>query len=806
MRLSEAWLREWVDPDLDREALCELLTVAGLEVEAVEPVAPPFEGVLVARVLEVAPHPDADRLRLCRVETGGGDPLPVVCGAPNVRPGLLAPLARVGARLPGGARIRRARLRGVVSEGMLCSAEELGLTGIGEEGGLLELPPEAPVGEDLRAWLGLEDVSIELSLTPNRGDCLSVRGVAREVAALTGAALGGPRLAPVATACGETRPVAVEDPKACPRYLGRVVRGLDPRARTPLWLQERLRRSGLRPIHPVVDVTNYVMLELGQPMHAFDLACLHGGVTVRRARGGERLRLLDGREVTLAGGELLIADGSGPVALAGIMGCEGSAVAEGTREVLLEAAFFSPTALAGRARALGLHTDSSHRFERGVDPELPPLAMERATALLLEIAGGEAGPVVERLSREHLPARRSILFRPARAEALLGTALDREALAAGLGRLGLAVDRSDAEAWRVIPPSHRFDLALEEDLVEEAARLHGYQRLPSELPRIPLALPTRPEERVDPERVRALLVERGYHEAVTYSFVDPGLLARLDPGRRPLRLANPIAADLAVMRTTLWAGLLQALVRNRKRQQERVRLFELGRRYLPAPPGEGSSGDGHPVEEEAVVAGLAWGPALPEQWGAGGRPADLFDLKGDVEALLALSGRPGAWRFVPRKHPALHPGRSAALLAPEGGTAGWLGELHPRLVEELELGAAPQLFELRLSDLEPVALPRFRPLSRFPAVRRDLAVVVPEEVPAAELLEAVREAAGEVLQEVVLFDLYRGRGVESGKKSVAMGLTLQDFSRTLTDREVDAVVGRVVALLQQRFQAGLRGS
>ncbi|RMD79707.1 MAG: phenylalanine--tRNA ligase subunit beta, partial [Gammaproteobacteria bacterium] len=512
------------------------------------------------------------------------------------------------------------------------------------------------------------------------------------------------------------------------------------------------------------------------------------------------------REVALEPGSLLIADAHGPLALAGIMGGEASAVGEGTGEVLLEAAFFSPAALAGQARRYGLHTDSSQRFERGVDPELAPLAMERATALLLEICGGEAGPVVEVLSREHLPRREPIPFRPARAEALLGVSLDAEALAAGLGRLGLAVDRGEPARWRVTPPSHRFDLGLEEDLVEEAARLHGYQRLPQALPRVPLELPPAPEGRLDPERVRALLVERGYHEAVTYSFVDPELLARLDPERRPLALANPIAADLAVMRTTLWAGLLQALARNRKRQQERVRLFELGRRYLPAPPGEEPPEDGAPVTEEAVVAAVAWGPVWPEQWGLEARPVDLFDLKGDLEALLALTGRPEAYRFVAREHPALHPGRSAALLAPEGEVAGWLGELHPRLVEALELGQAPQLLELRLADLEPVALPRYRAPSRFPAVRRDLAVVVPEEVPAGAVAEAVREAAGEVLQELRLFDVYRGKGVESGKKSLAMGLTLQDFSRTLTDQEVDAVVGRVVEALGRRFQAKLRAN
>ena len=792
MRVSLAWLREWVEVPEGAEALAERLTMAGLEVEAVEPAAPAFSGVVVAEVLEVAPHPDADRLRVCRV-AAGGEPLQVVCGAPNVRPGLRAPLATVGAALPDGTRIRRARLRGVESHGMLCSARELGLADDAE--GLWELPAEAPVGEDLRRWLDLDDRVLEVALTPNRADCLSVRGIARETAALHGVPLGGPRWEPVAAAREDRLPVAVEAPEACPRYLGRVVRGVDPAARTPLWMAERLRRAGLRSLGPLVDVTNYVLLELGQPLHAFDLARLRGGITVRLARAGERITLLDGREAALEPDTLVIADAAGPVALAGIMGGAGSAVGPGTRDVFLECAFFAPGAIAGRARRHGLHTESSHRFERGVDPAMQREALERATGLLLEIAGGEPGPVTEVVSEAHLPRRPAIAFRPQRARRLLGAELADGEMRAILERLGLACEAPGEGAWRVTPPSWRFDLAIEADLVEEVARLHGYGRLPE----TPLGgspvMPPVPEDRLDEGRIRALLADRGYHEAVTYSFVPEALQRRLDPETEPVRLQNPLSAELAVMRTTAWAGLLQALQRNLARQQERVRLFELSMRF---------SKQGSEVKQEKTLAILAAGPAWPEQWGLDSRrPVDFHDVKGDLEALAAATGEPGAFALEAAAHPALHPGQSARVLR-DGEPVGWIGALHPEVARALDIGVPVVLLEVALEAVRRARVPRFEPLSPFPAVRRDLAVVVDEAVPAARIADAVRAAAGPLLRDLRIFDVYTGPGVEAGRKSVSLGLIFQESSRTLTDEEINDVVARVVARLEEAVGATLR--
>ncbi|ROR32562.1 phenylalanine--tRNA ligase subunit beta [Inmirania thermothiophila] len=791
MRFSERWLREWVDPDLDTAALAERLTMAGLEVGAVEPAAPPFEGVVVGRVRRVAPHPDAERLRVCEVDDGGPEPRQVVCGAPNVREGLHAPFARVGARLPEGVRIRRAKLRGVASEGMLCSARELGLAE--QSDGLMELPADLAPGTDLREALALDDRCLEIELTPNRGDCLGIAGIAQEVAALTGAPLRAPAIEPVPAAIEDALPVELLDAEGCPRYVGRIVRGVDPAAETPLWMRERLRRSGIRSLGPLVDVTNYVLLELGQPMHAFDLARLRGGIRVRRAEAGERLRLLDGREVALDPEVLVIADHTGPVALAGIMGGEASGVGPETRDVLLESAFFAPRAILGRARRYGLQTDAGYRFERGVDPELQRTAMERATALLLEICGGRAGPVIEAVAPEHLPARPRVRLRHRRLERVLGAAVPAGEVEAILERLGMEVTPT-GEGWEVVPPSRRFDIAIEEDLVEEVARVRGYDRVPEALPAMPAAMLPCPEGRVALARVRAALVDRGYQEAITFSFVDPAVQAVLDPGRAPLRLANPISSEMAVMRTTLWAGLLGALRHNRNRQRERVRLFEVGLRFLPGEEG---------LVQEPMVAGVAAGDALPEQWGEPRRPVDFYDVKADVEALLSLTGWNQEVMFVPEHHPALHPGQSARIER-AGRTVGWMGALHPAAERELDLKGGAILFELSLATLEETGIPRFRPISRHPAIRRDLAVVVDEATPAAAVAGVVREAAGELLVGLTVFDVYRGKGIEPTKKSLALGLTLQAQARTLKDEEVDAVMERVTRLLGERLGAALR--
>ncbi len=796
MRFSEAWLREYVDPPLDTEHLVEQLTMAGLEVDAVEPAAPPFSGVVVAEVISVEPHPNADRLRVCQVVAGAEMPLQIVCGAPNVHQGMKAPLATVGAVLPGGAKIRKSRLRGVESFGMLCSAKELGLAETAE--GLWELPADAPVGEDLRAYLQLDDRVIEVDLTPNRADCLSVEGIAREVAVLNRIDWR-PGAVEAVTPLHEERlsvEVAEEAKSGCPRYLGRLIRGIDPRAPTPMWMQERLRRSGIRSLGAVVDVTNYVLLELGQPLHAFDAARIDDGIQVRLGRPGEKLTLLNDQEITLSGDELVIADARRPLALAGIMGGRESAVDDTTEDILLECAFFAPAAIMGKARRYGLHTDASHRFERGVDPQLQARAMERATRLILEIAGGRPGPVVAAVATEHLPRKRPISLRAAQIERILGRGFPAAEVTAILKRLGMAVEADRPGHWQVTPPSFRFDIDIEADLIEELARIAGYQNLPTRSPRLPVTLRSVPEERLSLARANALLCDRGYQEAITYSFVDAALQQKLAPQREPVPLVNPLSSDMAVMRTTLWTGLLQALRYNLSRQQSRIRLFESGLRFCRK--------DGA-IRQEKCLAGILSGDAFPEQWALPRRPVDFYDLKGDVEALLALTGR-RTFIFRPESHPALHPGQSAAIVdRADQRHCGWLGMLHPVLAEELGIDQDVFLFELDQDVIERCRLPFYRAVSRFPAVRRDLAVVVDDVVPAQALLDTVADSVGKLLVDLVLFDVYRGSGLAEKEKSLALGLVLQHPERTLTDDEVDRLIDQVLETLEQRFGARLRG-
>jgi len=796
MRFSEAWLREYVDPPVDTEHLVEQLTMAGLEVDAVEPAAPPFSGVVVAEVISVEPHPNADRLRVCQVVTGAAAPLQVVCGAPNVHRGMKAPLATVGAVLPDGSKIRKSKLRGIESFGMLCSAKELGLAEAAE--GLWELPPDAPVGEDLRVYLKLDDHVIEVDLTPNRADCLSVEGIAREVAVLNRIDWRPGAIAPVIPLHDERLPIEVaEEAKAgCPRYLGRLIRGIDAGAPTPIWMQERLRRSGIRSLGAVVDVTNYVLLELGQPLHAFDAARIDGGIQVRLGRAGEKLALLNDQEIELSGDELVIADARRPLALAGIMGGRDSAVSGTTEDILLECAFFAPAAIMGKARRYGLHTDSSHRFERGVDPQLQVRAMERATRLILDIAGGRPGPVVAVVASDRLPRKRPILLRAAQIERILGRGFVPEEVTAILERLGMAVETDRPGHWRVTPPSFRFDIDIEADLIEELARITGYQNLPTRTPRLPVTLRPVPEERLPMAQVNALLRDRGYQEAITYSFVDAALQRKLAPEREPVSLVNPLSSDMTVMRTTLWTGLLQALRYNLSRQRTRIRLFESGLRFYRK--------DGA-IRQEKCLAGVLSGEVFPEQWALPRRPADFYDLKGDVEALLELTGR-RTFTFRPESHPALHPGQSAAIVdRADQRRCGWLGMLHPVLAEELGIDQDVFLFELDQDVIERRHIPFYRPVSRFPAVRRDLAVVVDEAVPAQALLDTVMDSVGKLLVDLVLFDVYRGPGLAENEKSLALGLVLQHPDRTLTDDEVERLIGQVLETLQQRFGARLRG-
>ena len=789
MKFSERWIREWADPPGGADALAARLTAAGFEVESVESVAGRIEGVVIAEVVGVEPHPGADKLSICAVDDGGGETHRVVCGAPNVRAGMRSAFARVGARLPGGSKIRKSRIRGEVSQGMLCSARELEL---GEEAdGILDLDAGAPLGTDLVEALALDDRVIEVGVTPNRGDCLCIAGLAREVAVASRIEMRPPvPAAAVEPRIGDTLPVALDAPARCPRYIGRAIRGIDAGAKSPSWMTERLRRCGVRPLSAVVDVTNYVMLELGQPMHAFDLGRLDAGVRVRAGRAGESLTLLDGSTVELDPDSLVIADESRPVALAGVMGGLESGVTGETRDVFLESAWFEPRGIALEARRRGMHTDASHRFERTVSPDLQRDAMERATELLVGIAGGVPGPVTEAVAGEHLPSAGSVTLRRARIGRVLGAGVPDRDVRDILGRLGMQVEEG-REGWTVTPPPHRPDVAAEIDLIEEVARITGFENLPGTAPVAGLDIAAEAESHVGVGRIRGLLVDRGYHEAVTYSFVDAGLQARIAPALEGVALANPIASDMGVMRTTLWPGLIGAAAWNVNRQQSRVRLFETGLVFIA---------EGGEVRQPRMIGGVAAGPVVPEQWSQASRPVDFYDVKGDVEALLALSGR--AAEFIADSHPALHPGQTAAILR-GGERIGTIGTLHPAIASGLRLAGAV-LFEICLDTATRGVLPRFETLSRFPAVRRDLSIVLPEATTAAAVRECVGQAGVEMLRHLELFDVYRGEDIDSGTKSISLGLTFQSLSRTLGDAEINAALVVVLDSLTSRLKAILR--
>ncbi|GLQ49617.1 phenylalanine--tRNA ligase subunit beta [Dyella flava] len=792
MKFSENWLRELVEIKADRAALAHALTMAGLEVEELTPLGESLGGVVVAEIVGAEKHPEADRLQVCKVNTGSGELLQIVCGAPNARVGIRVPLATVGANLPGGIAIKAAKLRGVESFGMLCSAKELGVDS--DASGLLELPADAPIGKSLADYLGLPDASIELKLTPNRPDCLGLVGLAHDVAALFGSAVKVPLQAAAPVTAAARRGIRLEAGADAPRYLGRIIEGIDPAARTPLWLAERLRRAGLRPISAVVDVTNYVMLELGQPLHAFDNDRLEGDIVVRHARDGETLKLLDGSEAKLDTGFLVIADDKKGLAIAGVMGGYDSRVTDATHNIFLESAHFAPAAIMGRARKLGMHTDASHRFERGVDPELPRRALERATELLLAISGGNAGPVLVAENLSDLPKPAAVPLRRARLKRVLGVDVADAEVARIFTALGMQVE-TVAEGWRITAPSSRFDIELEEDLVEEVARIYGYDRIPTHTPDGALALATEPEARLNELSVREQLAARGYYEAVNLAFVSQALLEKWGLGDKLVPLANPLSADLAVMRPSLLPGLIEALSHNRARQQERVRLFELGRVFA----------EGNPPVETPSLAIVACGSARAEQWGEAVRPLDFFDLKGDLDALIAWGGEPQRWSVHADGLPGwLHPGRGARV-ARDGETVGYLGALHPQLAKALDLGPDVHVLELALEPLLGRRLPKAQPVPRFPAVRRDIAVDVPEQVSWSQIEHSVRGSLGGALAELRLFDRYSGKGVEAGRKSLAMGLILQDASRTLTDDDADRCVRNAVAALEASCEAKLRG-
>ena len=789
MKFSEQWLREWVNPEISSQELMDQITMAGLEVDGFEAVAGAFQGVVVGEVQSVEAHPDADKLRICQVYDGQ-QTVQVVCGAPNVRNGLKVPFAVVGAVLPGNFTIKKAKLRGQPSEGMLCSESELELSGNHE--GLMELPADAPVGADLSDYLGLNDISIDVDLTPNRADCLSIRGIAREVGVLNSLLLESPDIREVEAVHSDVPDIRVEAPAGCPRYLGRILRNVNLQAQTPLWMQEKLRRSGIRSIDAAVDVTNYVMLEQGQPMHAFDRAEIAGGTVVRMARPAEKLVLLDGQEVELTGQTLVIADHDKPIAIAGIMGGEHSGVSANTRDLILEAAYFDPITLAGKARHYGLHTDASHRFERGVDYQLARDAMERATSLLMEIVGGEPGDIVEVVSEAHLPDDRVVDLRTQRLTDVLGLAIDRTTIEEILTRLGLHVDKLLKDGWRIRVPSFRPDIAIEEDLIEEVGRIYGYNNLPVTEPTGALGLRAT-EEAVRPvSSIRHYLVAQGYQEAITYSFVDPKVQQMVDPEQDGIALANPISSDLSVMRTSLWSGLLKTVAHNQNRQQPRIRLFETGLRFVR---------EGEHIDQQPMLAGVVVGPEHPENWANGRRTADFFDVKGDLEGLFQLLGI--EVQFVGSQRPALHPGQTAELMR-DGERVGWLGTLHPQVQKNLELNGTILMFELFLNLIVTGYVPNFKEISKFPEVRRDLAIIIGSDVAFADVERVTRKHAGERLTALRAFDVYEGESLGEGNRSLALSLFWQHPERTLNDDEVHSLFNGVIDALKEELGATLR--
>ncbi len=791
MKIVESWLREWVNPDLDTTALGDRLTMAGHEVDGIEQEGAGLEGVVIAEVLEVEKHPDADRLSVCKVSNGSGDILEIVCGAPNVVKGMKTPLATPGVTLPNGLKLRKSKIRGVVSNGMLCSAVELGL---GEESdGIISLASDAPVGQAITDYLNLPDAVVDLDLTPNRGDCFSVLGIARDVSALTGASLKDDSVPPVEATIADTHPVQIDFPEGCPNFAGRVIRNIDPAAKSPLWMAERLRRSGLRPIHPVVDITNYIMLEYGQPLHAYDLQLVTGPIRPRMSAKGEKVTLLDEKQIELDANTLVISDDSGTIGLAGIMGGLSTAVSERTTDVFFEAAFWPQDFIAGRARSYGLHTDASLRFERGVDPQGQARAVERATSLLLEISGGDAGPLVLQTAHEYLPSRETIVLRRSRLEKLLGVKIDDETVTDILQRLGLSVATTD-DGWSVRAPSFRFDIAIEVDLIEEIARIYGYDAIPetTAIAETPLGAVT--ESQIEIEQVAATLVARDYQEVISYSFVDAESNTALYGVESELVLSNPISSEMSVMRSTLWPGMLRAAAANASRQQDRIRLFEFGKSF------HGVLGD---HTEVVRIAGLAIGSMLPEQWGSKAQSVDFFDIKADVSALLRLAVDELSVEFVAAEHPALQPGQTANIVRGDA-LVGTVGKLHPRHAKAFDIKRDVFLFELDAMVALGSAAPTASPVSRFPSIRRDIAVIVDEGISSYELVNAVASVAPDLISTVRIFDIYKGPGIEAGRKSVALGLILQETSRTLTDDDADATMTAAVRRLEEKFAAELR--
>lgn len=789
MKFSEQWLREWVNPNIDSDALVAQITMAGLEVDDVEPVAGEFTGVVVGKVLSIEPHPDADKLNVCQV-SDGQENFQVVCGASNVKPGIKIPFAKISAVLPGNFKIKKAKLRGVESFGMLCAASELGLAE--QSDGLMILHESAPTGSCIRDYLKLDDNCIDVDLTPNRSDCLSVAGLAREVGVLNKEPVEWPELKDSAVSIEETFPVIVHNPQACPKYLGRVIKNIDLSQESPLWLQEKLRRCGLRSIDPVVDVTNYVLLELGQPMHAFDLDKLKGAVEVRDAKEKEILTLLDGQEINLSEDTLVIADQSGPLAIAGVMGGQNSGVSADTKNIFLECAFFAPISLAGKARSYGLHTDSSHRFERGVDFTLQHKAIERATSLLLEIVGGDVGPISEVISEADLPKITTVKLRESKVASLLGLKIEPTEIEDILTRLGLKLLSKEQDGWMFEIPSYRFDITIEPDLIEEIGRIYGYDKLPktSALGEITLK---ESDESILPQAFLAdRLISLGYQEAITYSFVDQKLQKMITPDEESIALANPLSADLAVMRTSLWPGLLKAVSYNQNRQQARVKFFETGLKF------EKKDND---IVQTRMISGVAAGNASPESWNSPARKLDFYDVKADLESLLCAID--SNISFEKAEHAALHPGQTAKIVK-NSNVIGYLGAIHPKLQKYMDLNGPVYMFELCLNEAVQGSIPRFTEVSKYPEVRRDLAIVIDQQIPFESVRSEVIAHAGEDLVNVALFDVYAGENLGEGLKSLGLALIWQRTDRTLNDAEINEAFESIVSALNKKFGANIR--
>lgn len=793
MKISENWLRTWVNPAIDSDTLSDQLTMLGLEVDELAPVAKPFTGVVVGEVLTVEQHPDADRLRVTTVNIGSGEPLQIVCGAPNVRAGMKAPVATIGAILPGDFKIKKGKLRGVESQGMLCGASEIDLED--KIDGLLELPDDAPVGVNIREYLKLDDNVIDISITPNRGDCFSIRGIAREVAVINQLQMNEPEIKSVDATITDEKKVVINTDGA-PRYLGRVIKNVNVKAATPEWMEQALARSGIRTHSILVDVTNYVLMELGQPMHAFDLAKIEGTVHVRQAQPQEKLQLLNDQEVELQDDVMVIADDQKALAIAGIMGGLASSVTDDTTDIFLESAFFAPLAIAGRARRFGLHTDSSQRYERGVDFELPLIAMNRASQLIQELAGGEFGPITVAEKSDLLPKREAIELKQAQVDQLLGYKVAAEFITDALTRLGCEVTVQADGEWSVVPPSHRYDMAIYQDLIEEVARIDGYDNIQISLPSMDVQL-AKYQDRFEIAQLRQTVVTLGYQEAISFSFADAKLEKQLNPQVSPLMLANPISSDLAAMRSTLLSSLIPCVQYNLNRQQSRVRFFELGLRFDYQ-----NANSIQDLKQIPTLALVAVGSREPESWHAKPQPMDFFDFKGEVEEILA-AGRVKV-EYVRSERPWLHPGQSAEILV-DGQSIGYLGRLHPSLENELDLSTT-WVAELDQAAVLQSYVSNFTELSRFPSVRRDIALLISDNINVRDIQQLIEKTGGELLDSTWLFDVYTGQGVEEGKRSLAFALLWQHPSRTLEDAEIKSGMDNIIQVLENTYQATLRAS